>query len=43
MAEPALLYEKRAGIAYITFNRPQVRKLYDMGANPVLLLVSTMW
>jgi enoyl-CoA hydratase len=25
MSEPALLYEKREGIAYLTFNRPQVR------------------
>src|SRR5712692_937090 len=25
MSEPALLYEKREGIAYVTFNRPQVR------------------
>ena len=25
MSEPALLYEKRNGIAYLTFNRPQVR------------------
>ncbi len=25
MSEPALLYEKRGGIAYLTFNRPAVR------------------
>ena len=25
MSEPALLYEKRDGVAYLTFNRPQVR------------------
>jgi enoyl-CoA hydratase/carnithine racemase len=25
MAEPAFLYEKREGIAYLTFNRPHVR------------------
>jgi enoyl-CoA hydratase len=26
---PALLYEKRSGIAYLTFNRPQVRNALD--------------
>src|ERR1043166_4553415 len=25
MSEPALLYEKRDGVAYLTFNRPRVR------------------
>jgi hypothetical protein len=25
MAAPALLYEKRDGVVYLTFNRPQVR------------------
>ncbi len=29
MATPALLYEKRAGIAYLTINRPEVRNAFS--------------
>jgi 1,4-dihydroxy-2-naphthoyl-CoA synthase len=29
MATPALLYEKRDGIAYLTINRPEVRNAFS--------------
>ncbi len=29
MLEPALIYEKRGEIAYLTFNRPAVRKIKE--------------
>ncbi len=37
---PGLLYEKRDGVAYITFNRPDVRNAWDA---EVMVRVAEAW